>query len=34
MDFRTEVCGLGGLNNLPYKYYLEPTNDLNVAICV
>lgn len=33
-DFREEICGINGLVNQPYLYYLEPSVDLNIAICV
>lgn len=33
-DFREEICGIEGLINLPYLYYLQPSVDMNVAMCV
>ena len=33
-DFRAEICGVDQRADRPYLYYIEPTVDTNVAICV
>lgn len=33
-DFRGQLCGVGRRSDEKYLYYLAPTKDLNVAICV
>jgi hypothetical protein len=34
MDFRAKLCGTQKLTHRPYLYYLTPSIDLNVAMCV
>ena len=34
VDFRAEICGSEALIDKPYQYFLTPTKDLNVALCV
>jgi hypothetical protein len=34
MDFRAEVCGNGKFTNKHYLYFMTPTIDINVAMCV
>lgn len=33
-DFRGQICGVGRHINRPYLYFLAPTVDLNVGMCV
>lgn len=33
-DFRAQLCGLGRLADKPYLYFLTPSIDLKVAMCV
>ena len=34
LDFRAKLCGVGSLKQRPYLYFLTPSIDLNVAMCV
>jgi len=34
MDFRAEICGVGKLESRPYLYFISPTVDINVKMCV
>lgn len=33
-DFRAEICGVEKRANRPFLYYLQPTVDPNVTMCV
>lgn len=34
LDFRAQLCGMDELKDRPYLYFLTPSIDLNVAMCV